>query len=799
MRVLTKGGVWTNAEDEVLKAGIMKYGKNCWPRVASLLNKKTAKQCKARWYEWLDPSIKKTDWSREEEEKLLTLAKLMPNQWRTIAPIIGRTAGQCIEHYQKLLDQATGEMDVDRADDPRKLRAGEIDPQPEIKPARPDPIDMNEDEKEMLSEARARLSNTKGKKEKRKSRERQMEESRRLTLIQKRREMKAAGLDTDLKLGSRKRKFVDYSVSIPFQKEAPAGFYGTTSEKSQEKALKLDPKKSLLERGKMEFTSSLQEQEAIARKKGEKMIKKLMKDDAPAVIAAMSDELDPSAMRRRTQLSLPSAAHGDLGVSGGSSGNDNMKSMDMHASTNILISDHDNQNEIKSGSNRQALALKAPLRSEIMQQELQNHVALRNTPGPMGGEGYNDDGELIGDEDGVSERASISSIGVSVMTKDTTVFAATHSDYSTSSMSLNDQMRLNKKGNVLEAEFDVPLSLSSAEDRKKKTLQSLGNLPAPEYVYDITVPEDDEDKEGEEANEIFVPQEEDASVTKMKALEATRKEYLAKEMKKSSVVKRQLPRPSHLSKESKEILLKENTYLSGDKALAIASSLVNNEMVLLLEYDIAHHPYISNYNGKIKGKQVVQKSNAVQLESFDQISLENAKEIIDVEVQKMIEEDPVFLQEDSDHNKAKDRITISISESMKILRDNGVPKYIAAKKARQTPETKSDFLDVYSTKFRTLKQSVETYANKLSEVEAGSKRIEEGLKLKENLVGKNDLMNDTFTSFNVDAIDLASLQYLKSCEESGFERRLNDNSTDLAILEAAEKNLQTMYANVNLI
>ena len=87
----------------------------------------------------------------------------------------------------------------------------------------------------------------------------------------------------------------------------------------------------------------------------------------------------------------------------------------------------------------------------------------------------------------------------------------------------------------------------------------------------------------------------------------------------------------------------------------------------------------------------------------------------------------------------------------------------------------------------------------MSEVEAGSKRIEEGLKLKENLVGKNDLMNDTFTSFNVDAIDLASLQYLKSCEESGFERRLNDNSTDLAILEAAEKNLQTMYANVNLI
>ena len=34
----------------------MKYGKNQWARVASLLNRKSAKQCKARWYEWLDPS-----------------------------------------------------------------------------------------------------------------------------------------------------------------------------------------------------------------------------------------------------------------------------------------------------------------------------------------------------------------------------------------------------------------------------------------------------------------------------------------------------------------------------------------------------------------------------------------------------------------------------------------------------------------------------------------------------------------------------------------------------------------------
>ena len=64
MRFFIKGGVWKNSEDEILKAGIMKYGKNNWARVASLLPRKSSKQCKARWMEWLDPSIKKTGWSR---------------------------------------------------------------------------------------------------------------------------------------------------------------------------------------------------------------------------------------------------------------------------------------------------------------------------------------------------------------------------------------------------------------------------------------------------------------------------------------------------------------------------------------------------------------------------------------------------------------------------------------------------------------------------------------------------------------------------------------------------------------
>jgi pre-mRNA-splicing factor CDC5/CEF1 len=46
MRFFMKGGVWKNTEDEILKAAVMKYGKNQWARIASLMPRKSAKQCK---------------------------------------------------------------------------------------------------------------------------------------------------------------------------------------------------------------------------------------------------------------------------------------------------------------------------------------------------------------------------------------------------------------------------------------------------------------------------------------------------------------------------------------------------------------------------------------------------------------------------------------------------------------------------------------------------------------------------------------------------------------------------------
>ena len=125
-------------------------------------------------------------------------------------------------------------------------RPGELDPDPESKPARPDTIDLDEDEKEMLSEARARLANTQGKKAKRKARERQLEESRRLALLQKRRELKNAGIN--IKIVNRKKGQMDYNADVPFEKKAVPGFYDTReeTERNEKQREAFDPRKQQL-------------------------------------------------------------------------------------------------------------------------------------------------------------------------------------------------------------------------------------------------------------------------------------------------------------------------------------------------------------------------------------------------------------------------------------------------------------------------------------------------------------------------------------------------------------------------
>ena len=59
------------------------------------------------------------------------------------------------------------------------------------------------------------------------AREKQLEEARRLASLQKRRELRAAGIDQNNR--GRKRKGIDYNAEIPFEKRPAKGFHDTAS------------------------------------------------------------------------------------------------------------------------------------------------------------------------------------------------------------------------------------------------------------------------------------------------------------------------------------------------------------------------------------------------------------------------------------------------------------------------------------------------------------------------------------------------------------------------------------------
>ncbi|KAL3647836.1 Cell cycle serine/threonine-protein kinase cdc5/MSD2 [Castilleja foliolosa] len=638
MRTITKGGVWKNTEDEILKAAVMKYGKNQWARISSLLVRKSAKQCKARWYGWLYPSIKKTEWTREEDEKLLHLAKLMPTQWRTTAPIVGRTPSQCLDRYEKLLDAAcANDENYEPGDDPRKLRPGEIDPNPESKPARPDPVDMDEDEKEMLSEARARLANTRGKKAKRKAREKQLEEARRLALLQKRRELKAAGIDARHR--KRKRRGINYNAEIPFEKKPPPGFYDIAEEDRPAELVNFPTTIDELEgERRVDKEARLRKQDIARNKIAERQ-------DAPSAVLQANKLNDPEAVRKRSKLNLPAPQIPDheleaiakIGIASDLVGSEELS--EGNAATRALLASYA-QTPRQGGI---MTPMRTPQRTPagkqdaiMMEAENQRRLTQSQTP-LLGGDNpmlYPSDfsGVTPKKKDIMTPNPLLTPSGSMTpgLTPRIGMTMPSRDVYSLGGLTpkgtpMRDELRINEDVDML-----VGGKLRQS-DLRKELISGLKNLPQPKNEYQIVVqPFTEEDEEPEEKIE------EDMSdrIAREKAEEEARPLALLK--KRSKVLQRELPRPPPASLE----LIRSSLMRGGaDKSsfvpptlVELADELVMKEILSLLEHDNVKYPLDENAaKGKKKGGKKCANEKSLPLptlDDFEEDELKEANEVI---------------------------------------------------------------------------------------------------------------------------------------------------------------------------
>ncbi|KAL6944895.1 hypothetical protein ACO0QE_002337 [Hanseniaspora vineae] len=250
--IYVKGGSWTQTEDQILKAAVAKYGLQKWNKIASLIVKKTGAQCKQRWEEYLNPLLNFQNFTTTDDTKLMELAKYYPNQWRTIADIMGRTPQLCIDRYNHLISKLAS-TDMGLAEGPvgsYNFKVGETNPNNETLPAKPSVVSsasknknlsekeqlklqgLVDDEREMVADAKARLMNTQGRKASKKARERMLEESKKIALIQKRRELKQAGIITKLD-PPKKTKYdndIDYNAEVVYEHQPLPGRFATSKE-----------------------------------------------------------------------------------------------------------------------------------------------------------------------------------------------------------------------------------------------------------------------------------------------------------------------------------------------------------------------------------------------------------------------------------------------------------------------------------------------------------------------------------------------------------------------------------------
>jgi hypothetical protein len=109
--------VFPSQEDTAIAALVLELGCKSWISVSQVLVKRfglkdrSAKQCRERWHNHLNPAVSKAPWTLEEELLIVQELELYGNRWADIARLLpGRTDNAVKNHYYSTIRRKTRQI-----------------------------------------------------------------------------------------------------------------------------------------------------------------------------------------------------------------------------------------------------------------------------------------------------------------------------------------------------------------------------------------------------------------------------------------------------------------------------------------------------------------------------------------------------------------------------------------------------------------------------------------------------------------------------------------------------------------